>query len=297
MSMVSEIQVGAADGAQSLAAVLRKTLILAYRLKHDGLKEWVQRELDGYGADDELPEYRLRRCQSFAHLRNPYIGEWPNAGVITSGQPDYVKEFIERPVRFAQGIAALESLAHGTGDLQELWPTDLTVRHADHGYDGFEALRAWKLIPKSVAVGVADAIRNRLLVFVLELEAAAPSVGHDSAVANVAPSVVTQVFNTYVIGNHNRVQGTSTAVVAPPPVPAGDDGALARTLVSLGVPSDKADELAKSAKGTTPVTERTMGAKLKKLLGGAGTGAAEVVKGVATDLIIAALKQYWGLPS
>src|SRR5947209_342002 len=41
-----------------LSAILRKTLYLAYELDNAELREWVERELNGYRERDSVPEYR-----------------------------------------------------------------------------------------------------------------------------------------------------------------------------------------------------------------------------------------------
>ena len=47
MKLVDEIIQMASDGKRSLADALRKCLILAFDLKNDKLKQWVEKELNG----------------------------------------------------------------------------------------------------------------------------------------------------------------------------------------------------------------------------------------------------------
>ena len=42
---------------------LRKTLILAYQIKNDTLKSWVESELNGYSNSDNVPDYRRVHVQ------------------------------------------------------------------------------------------------------------------------------------------------------------------------------------------------------------------------------------------
>ena len=58
VSLLREIQVGAADGSVPLSDLLRKTKILAARLNNARLADWVENELNGYAASDDLPPYR-----------------------------------------------------------------------------------------------------------------------------------------------------------------------------------------------------------------------------------------------
>ena len=58
MRLVDEIVEMAADGKRSIADALRKCLILGFELKNDRLKEWAEKELNGYDRDDVVPQYR-----------------------------------------------------------------------------------------------------------------------------------------------------------------------------------------------------------------------------------------------
>jgi AbiTii len=58
MQLVGEIVDLAVDDKTRLSVLLRKCLVLAHRLKNERLKAWAEKELDGYAADDALPDYR-----------------------------------------------------------------------------------------------------------------------------------------------------------------------------------------------------------------------------------------------
>lgn len=260
------------------------------------LKLWVEHELNGYPSGVELPSYRLHHTESFAHLRSPYLGNMLNAGVKATGLPDFVQDYIARPVRFTQGVAELESLIQGNQDMKQPWPTDLAHGFASNGYLDFEALSAWKIIPRAVVVGVRDAIRNRLLRFALELEEAAPIVETDGGFRAVPPGVVNQVFNTYIVGDNNQVQTTGAARVSVPEVAAGDDDGLMRALRDLGLSDDKAALLLKAAKEDPPRSGTgQLSARLKAALASMKDTAVEAGKAAAPELIVAVLKGYLGL--
>ncbi|UXY30877.1 AbiTii domain-containing protein [Streptomyces sp. HUAS TT20] len=46
------------DDAASLATALRQCLMLAGYARHEELRAWALKELEGYAASDELPSYR-----------------------------------------------------------------------------------------------------------------------------------------------------------------------------------------------------------------------------------------------
>jgi hypothetical protein len=60
VSLLREIQEEAASQTTATAGLLRKAQILATRLDHQPLAEWVDRELNGYYdvPHDEVPPYR-----------------------------------------------------------------------------------------------------------------------------------------------------------------------------------------------------------------------------------------------
>jgi hypothetical protein len=58
VTLIDEIINMAADGKHQLPDALRKCLILAFELKNDKLKEWAEKELNGYNRGDIISEYR-----------------------------------------------------------------------------------------------------------------------------------------------------------------------------------------------------------------------------------------------
>jgi hypothetical protein len=60
---------------EPLGVLLRKCLILATRLKNNALREWSNKELNGYSNDDALPEYRTFKAHSKGHFVGPFGAE------------------------------------------------------------------------------------------------------------------------------------------------------------------------------------------------------------------------------
>ncbi len=57
MKLLDEIIAHAVDSKEPVSVLLRKYLVLAYQLKNDRLKAWIEKELDGYQPADDIPEY------------------------------------------------------------------------------------------------------------------------------------------------------------------------------------------------------------------------------------------------
>ena len=58
--LVSELQRDALDTNVKVSELLRKAYVVATKLNIPDFKNWIQKELNGYGFDkDEIPNYRL----------------------------------------------------------------------------------------------------------------------------------------------------------------------------------------------------------------------------------------------
>jgi AbiTii len=80
MQLLDEIIDLAVDDQASISVLLRKCLVLAHRLKNERLLAWTDKELNGYGKDDEIPSYRKIGARAKGH----FIGSF---GRAISSQP------------------------------------------------------------------------------------------------------------------------------------------------------------------------------------------------------------------
>ena len=51
----------------SLNIALKRLIVLAADINDNDLKEWAEKEINGYNADDEVPEYR-KLCSHYGVL-------------------------------------------------------------------------------------------------------------------------------------------------------------------------------------------------------------------------------------
>ena len=291
----------ALDEEAALSSALRLAMVMGYRLDFEDLVDWVQHELDGYPEDVDAPDYRSFSARSYASLRNPYVGTMSSADVLRSGQPDWVKEYIDRPIVFREGIAAIQTLAAGDGELRQPWQQEMAVRFGAHSYIDFECLSAWKLVPRHQVKGLLDTVRNRLLRFALELEKNFEWIGEsapEEAIQN--PGAVSQIFNTFVLGGTAQVvtgaQAEVQTLVAE--VGKGDASSLASALQQLGLTQADIAEALEIARVEHPSSEEP-GPRTRAWLEHVKAAAAEKLTGmpveVATTLAIEALKQFLGM--
>lgn len=250
MSLLRDIQDGAADGAVRLSDLLRKSKILAARLDNAELRLWLDKELNGYQADDELPSYRrVGPNRVVGDFTGPYGGGISN-GEIPSASVDEADVSSLFHHRFVQGVAHYESLiaedhAQGDGTFRVPWPGNALVRYAGRVYEDMTMMSARQQISRGTLVGLLDTVRNRLLDLALALERENPDVGEAPIGSEpVAPATVSQIVQNVVIQGGQNTVGTSRiehqiANVTHDP----DWDELKQQLLQLGIAGARADEL------------------------------------------------------
>ena len=134
--LVREIQKEAIDGKSDLSTVLRKCLVLASRLGHEPLKNWVQWELDGYPTTSDVPEYRvLHGLESFGHFAGIAGLGMSNAPLSSLRLPESVrKRFTDPQIR--EGVKAIAEMIRGNHDgaIRWAWPVVANEVFNHEGY-------------------------------------------------------------------------------------------------------------------------------------------------------------------
>lgn len=129
MSLLREIQDATTDPNFRLADILRKAKILAARLSHKAFKDWIEKELNGYGADDELPQYRiLTNLGSRGDFFGPFGSRVKNAPIPLLSFPQDVAQTLNK-MNVLQSVSAIENTVaqanqSGTSILKALWTAD-----------------------------------------------------------------------------------------------------------------------------------------------------------------------------
>ncbi|MDH5929082.1 hypothetical protein AB4179_19225 [Vibrio lentus] len=214
MSLLRDIQNSAIDANEPIGALLRKCKVLAVRLGSAEFKDWVENELNGYVSKESIPIYRIMSVNCHGDFSGAFGSSMTNASI----PPRCIPEEYREPLftcYLAQPVSSLEALINESdgGTVQELWAADVTAHFGMKIYQNMNCLRAWKVIPVNVLVGILDMIRNRVLNFVLEIESEAPEAG-DAPINSqpIAEERVNQIFNTYITGNVQNVATGSSNV-------------------------------------------------------------------------------------
>lgn len=268
MQLLDQIIDLSIEADTSLSVILRKLLVLSYKLKNDRLKKWASSELDGYGAHQGLPEYRNINAVAKGLFLGGFgssISDQPLAPLILKPQH---RHFAER-VELRSPIAAYEKAAAEIKTAAMVpWPPDLTVLYQDRFIADYALNRAWQEIPKSVFVGMVDTVRNRTLRFALELREELGEVGDQ--VEALPPAKIDQTVTNHIYGGHVLIAGTTGSVIQGGNivVSAGDLVGLKAVLAGLGLTDDQVGELqtAIAEDGSGGPSKPSMGQKVGKWL-------------------------------
>ncbi|MDX0009165.1 hypothetical protein GOB40_21030 [Sinorhizobium meliloti] len=237
MALIDDIIHSLTETREPIEDVLRRCLVLAYRMKNEPLKHWVEKELNGYGLDEELPDYR----QAIGTAKGLFLGSFgrqlPNQP-LASGVLKQEHRHWARNIRLRQPIAAYVPDNEENGVLE--WPADLVAHYQDKFSEDFILNRAWLEIPASVIRGFVDTVRTRLLTFALEIQNALPE-ETESAVAKIPPAEIDRLVNVVILGGTNVIG--NVAEFKAPTVVAGDLSSLKSALSALGVQNEDIDDL------------------------------------------------------
>lgn len=298
-TLLRDIQDAATDASTPLSVVLRKTKVLAARLDHQPLKDWVGWELDGYPNLDVLPAYRqLRNVQVLGDFSGAFGSGLKNAPIPPMSVPEELREFLFNH-NFVESAGGLEPLAsHDT--LYIPWPADAVAFLSQGIYQNMVCLTAQKVFSGAVVVGILEAVRNKVLAFALEIEAADPDAGEaEPGQAMVPEERVTHIINTTIYGGQNNVAAGNRDVQQSASQVRLDWDALESELRELGLGAVELDDLQASlqqdaghaAPGTLgPATEGWLG----RLATRVGAGSLALASGVTVDVVAHAISKALG---
>jgi len=302
VSLIHDIQAEAIDATSSVTALLRKCKLLAARLDHAELAQWVAYELGGYPNGAALPPYRLATPMSYGNFAGAFGARAENIQIPVEVLPEHLQEHY-RTARLDQPVSTYENLVRaGTpGRLHIPWPIPMAIRHASKITRDMQCIEAWQDLPTGVIDRLLDAVKNAVLGYAIEIEKLSPDAG-DLPMGSkpVSEDKLTQIFNTQIAGNVGNVAngGSGVSQRATVNVGAGDWDTLRRYLQSLGLQDAdlaglQADLDTARAAGTG--MDGKPSSWVGKLIGKAASGVAGVGVEVAAGGIAKAIAAYLGL--
>jgi hypothetical protein len=196
MTLIQQIQDDVVNRSVPLATALSRAKLLSARLKSEELRRWVDREISGYwGPGSEVPEYRKFRFQSAGFFQGGFGAYESNKPIPMIAVPKALREVVQER-HFREGVGQLESYAKNSEPVVEFhWPADAVAMAKIETANGLVCTDAWQVVPVATIVGLLDDIRDRLLTFLMDLEAMSPLAGEPSP---EAPPVAAQTVNNLV---------------------------------------------------------------------------------------------------
>jgi hypothetical protein len=214
MGLLKDIQDNATDPSCDTLMLLNQCMGLAYRLGHQLLKDWVNREIYGYSSTDELPEYRILKTEVRATITNGYtaINDYP---IPSTYIHEDVRDVLTR-VAFRSGSTHLVALDNSKA-LKVNWSGDavalFNTRKSADVLKGYWIHEAWCVVAPGVIQSILNQVRSLILEFTFKIEDEVPSADEvPSLLRNIAPDRLTYIFNTTINGGQNTIGNSGGAV-------------------------------------------------------------------------------------
>jgi hypothetical protein len=302
MIPIREIRDACTDPSVKVRDLLRKAKVLASTLKNEPLKHWLTRELNGYPPGDELPSYRKIGSPPLGTFCGPQGHEIRNYVLPVSVMPEVLQRMAQAVV-FANSIGEIEAMAEAAGykGLRHTWPAEAVMLLRETPMlSGYALVEVNQPLTKPCFEGILDAVRNRLLDFVLGLQELDPEVlDSEKALTGLAGEQVSQVFNVAVYGDHAVVaSGKNFSQTVMQAVSAGDLASLVAYMQQLGVASEDVQDLQTAVKKDGPRPQKQLGERVTawvgRILTKAVTGTWKISVAIAPELLKQALHHYYG---
>lgn len=155
----------------SLKDILLKVQILAFKLKNEKLKLWVDCELNGY-VETEIPDYRTIPSSVRGNLvQNRGFGGFATRNDTTLPIEYLEKKAIERltKVHLATKISEIERMVTEKGSYSVSIPHYVYIHFNEILANNWQVDAAWQKISVNSLEGILSSVKSNLLNFLLEL--------------------------------------------------------------------------------------------------------------------------------
>ena len=158
-----------------LVGALMRARVHTVDLPSPELDEWIDSELGGYSAPEEVPEYRRFSVESYGDYAGAASSAGPSEGTVTDlhirtdSLPERVKEFAES-LAVLDRVAALQD--HGAEGYRRPWPPEMVEEalEATARQGGLFLIKAYQYIPASEYSSILEQVRNRLFNSLLQIQ-------------------------------------------------------------------------------------------------------------------------------
>ncbi|WP_109391132.1 AbiTii domain-containing protein [Proteus cibi] len=201
-SLFSEIQTDILNPKSNITDILRKCLVLAYKINNDVFIKWAELELGGYGNSDVLPDYRIQSTMIKGDFTDGHGRTFQGMIIDKHFVPDFLKDI------FCSGkmdypASYLESLLHYSGDTDPRKDMPMSVLcEFKNLYSGLFCMKAYEILPRTGCYSIIDSIKNKILKFLLEIEKKIENI-EDIKLSKEDEKAITQTFTNHIYGNAN----------------------------------------------------------------------------------------------
>lgn len=173
--LLDQIRDGAVGDTEPITVTLRRCKILAERAGDRDFAEWVDRELNGYGESQPLPDYRVARGGTVVgHFVGPGGSRASEIPIPPASVPEQIRSlFLEiehrRPISYYAHLAS-----DSDGNLKSDLPSDALPLLGKIVRGMPSCISAYRVIGVNEVAAMVDSVRNKILTLVLALEARLP---------------------------------------------------------------------------------------------------------------------------
>lgn len=205
MQIIDELITKISEGKISLTDILIQTKVLAFQLKNDELKTWINNELNGYDSGNILPAYRIISCEITGTVSNGYerLSNFPIPLVNLSN--DFKTQI--KTVNLSQSISAIDSLVEKdkSSKMSMHIPADFYEYLSKDFDNGYQIEYARKEISSTQIVQVLTSVKSKLLDFLLELNEAFGEESIKNLSEGDEKDQVSSLFNSAVFGDNTTI--------------------------------------------------------------------------------------------
>lgn len=181
--MINQLIKNLAGNTVSLSQALTEAKIIAYKLKNEEFKAWINRELNGYESNKDLPSYRILNCDVKGRVKHYYsLGGAVTIPIDVRELDEQIKGVLYK--QFAkQSIPTLELnikdiKGKGGQFAWETFPPQMTMQISENTNargDDYTIETAGKVVQVSELERIVEITKQKLLDTLLELEEAFPN--------------------------------------------------------------------------------------------------------------------------
>ena len=291
--IVLELQRLATESSQDVVDLLRKALIVATKLGTADFKAWIERELNGYQSNEDVPPYRVANAQIEAF--NPVQGRL----IPYYLPPNVAERLCKGPI--IQPIGTLWELARsGNATFRvRLKPQEERLLLEAQGDFPMQPVKS---IPSTEVTKIIDAVRTTILEWALRLES--EGILGDGIRFSDAEKQKAATSTNIHIGNFQGILGdvshSDDIQTLQMTVTQGDFERLRQFLEAKGVGDADIDELKTAIDADSqPVAPQKLGENVSgwigKMVSKAASGAWNFSVATAASLLANAISAYYGI--